>query len=174
MKNLDRAYRFLCGMLAVILTGFTVSLLLEKDVQAKTMVQISADAGQTQLKGLDEKGDIQFTLPLFQQNGIHYFSAGVGIEERQASYPSYPLKLILVSGPRAYLSSVTISIQAHNGSKILDVPPDQVGGPWLFIDLPPGTYSIIGTSGKAPVVKRTVTLTKSQTTNVILRWPAGE
>jgi len=173
-KNLVGVYGSLCGILIMILTGIALFSFLERDAQARTTVHISADAGQTQLKGLDERGDIQFTLPLYQQNGIRYFSAGVGIEERQGLYPAYPLKIVLVSGPRTYLSSVTISIQAQNGSKILDIPPDQVGGPWLFINLPPGTYFIIGSSGKAPVVKRAVTLTKSKTTQVILRWPAGE
>jgi len=162
------------GIFVIILSGIAFSSALGGNVQARTTVHIVSGDEQSQLKSLNEKGDLQFTLPLYQQNGIHYFSAGIGLEERQVAYPPFPLKIVLVSGPRAYVSSVKISIQDHNGSMILDIPPDQVGGPWVFVNLPPGTYSIIGKSGKAPVVKKTVTLPKHKTTQVILRWPTGE
>ena len=38
------------------------------------------------------------SLPLYRANGVRYFSAGVGIEERTAEYPPFSLKLVFTAG----------------------------------------------------------------------------
>ena len=45
--------------------------------------------------------EVKLTFTLYKVNNVQYFSAGVGVEERNASYPPYPLKLIFVQGGRA-------------------------------------------------------------------------
>jgi hypothetical protein len=109
-------------------------------------------------------------IPLMRSGDIRYFSAGVGVEERQAQYPSFPLKIILVAGDKAYLSRTSITISDATGAVRLEVPAEQVTGPWLFVDLPPGTYKITGTRDGQTVVKDRVSVRSDGITTVYLRW----
>jgi len=109
-------------------------------------------------------------IPLMRSGDIRYFSAGVGVEERQAHYPPFPLKIILVAGDKAYLSRTSITISDATGAVRLQVPAEQVTGPWLFVDLPPGTYKITGTRDGQTVVKDRVNVRSDGTTTVYLRW----
>lgn len=125
-------------------------------------------------KGLDSPGNTRFTIPLYQNAGIRYFSAGVGVEERRAIYPPFPLKLMFVAGSRAYVAHVSITIQDHHTQKrVLDIPADRVTGPWLFLDLPPGMYTIVGRYDGQPDIQRRVTVDKRGTANVMFRWPSA-
>ena len=42
------------------------------------------------------------SLPLYRAEGVRYFSAGVGIEERSAEYPPFSLKLCVHCGRKAF------------------------------------------------------------------------
>lgn len=85
-------------------------------------------------------------LPLYQSGTVRYFSAGVGLEERQAEYPHFSLKLVFTAGGKPYLTGVDVAIKAPNGASIT-IPKEQVEGPWLFVDLPSGTYHITASYG---------------------------
>jgi hypothetical protein len=67
----------------------------------------------------------------------------VGLEERAAEYPPFPLKVVFTAGGKPYLSGVSVTIQSAKGGTVLTVPPDQVEGPWLFVDLPAGDYDVM-------------------------------
>ena len=119
----------------------------------------------------DETGaKFQETIPIHNAGTIKYFSAGVGLEERSAKYPSFPPKLIFVAGPRAYLSQVSVTITDTEGKMRLEVPREQVTGPWLFVDLPPGTYEIIAEGPGKAQIKERVTITAKQRKTVYMRW----
>lgn len=110
------------------------------------------------------------TLPLHKAGPVRYFSAGVGAEERTAQYPPFPLKLIFVAGPKAYLSQVSVMITDAKGAVTLEVPREQVTGPWLYVDLPADTYTVTATREGQAKVKGQVTVAKGGVKTLYLRW----
>jgi hypothetical protein len=123
------------------------------------------------LKYMDESGAArQETIPVYHAGTVKYFSAGVGLEERSAHYPPFPLKLIFVAGPRAYVSQVSVTITDTEGKVRLQVPREQVTGPWLFVDLPPGTYDITAEGPGKAQVKERVTISTKEGKTVYMRW----
>jgi len=113
---------------------------------------------------------IKETIPIHRVGSVKYFSAGVGLEERSVTYPSFPLKLVFVAGPKAYVSQVSITITDQNGKVHLQIPPKQVTGPWLFVDLPPGKYDISAERPGKATIKEHVTLSAKETKTIYLRW----
>ena len=62
-----------------------------------------------QANGQRSKG----SLPLYRAEGVRYFSAGVGIEERSAEYPPFSLKLVFTAGGKPFFmtrSTITTNI----------------------------------------------------------------
>lgn len=115
-----------------------------------------------------------YTLPIYQSGNIRYLSAGVGLEERTATYPPFPLKLVFAQAGGALLANVSVTIQDQAGNEVLKVPKDQVNGPWLFIDLAPGTYRITAVRGDGTEVKKTVKVAKGKTKGIYLHWPRSK
>lgn len=115
---------------------------------------------------------VKLTFPLYKLNHLQYFSAGVGVEERNANYPPYPLKLIFVQGERAFLAEVTIAIAKSDGTSLADIPSEHVMGPWLFVELPSGTYTITAKDSHQRTIKKEVQVAEGRTTVVHFRWPA--
>ncbi len=112
-----------------------------------------------------------YTIPVYQVGNIRFISAGVGLEERQATYPPFPLKLVFAEESGAYVTGVSVTILDSDGKMVLEVPKDQVTGPWLFIDLPPGTYTVTGARDNQTQVQRGVQVPKTGTRAVHLHWP---
>lgn len=111
-----------------------------------------------------------FTIPIHRSGDIRYFSAGVGVEERRVHYPPFPLKLIFVAGNQPYLSQVDVTISDSSGT-VLHVPERDVNGPWLFIDLPEGTYTIFAQHAGQTIVKKGVKIPSKGTKTLYFRWP---
>ena len=111
------------------------------------------------------------TFPLYEQEGIRYFSAGVGKEERELSYPPYSLKLILVQGERAFLAGVSFEIHKEDGSTAISIPAEEIQGPWVFINAPKGKYSIKATSSSGKTLERKVEIKGNASSVVHFRWP---
>jgi len=111
------------------------------------------------------------TFPLYEQQGIQYFSAGLGKEERSVTYPPFSLKMIFVQGERAFLAGVSVHIAKEDGTQLVSIPGKEVEGPWLFINLPSGTYVISGTNSQGVTIKKTTTLQPEKSTTVHFRWP---
>jgi len=136
----------------------------------------TVEASSNQVKLLEiplPTGSIPKTLtfPLYEQGSIQYFSAGLGKEERSLSYPPFPLKLIFVKGVRAFLAGVSIELANEDGTPRLKIPGEEVEGPWLFINIPAGTYVISGTDSDGTTIKKTITVQTTKSTVVHFRWP---
>ena len=136
----------------------------------------SVEASSHQVKLLEiplPPGSIPKTLtfPLYEQESIQYFSAGLGKEERSLTYPPFPLKLIFVQGKRAYLAGVSIHLANEDGTPRFEIPGEEVEGPWLFINIPAGTYVISGTDSDGTTIKKTITVQTTKSTVVHFRWP---
>jgi hypothetical protein len=113
---------------------------------------------------------VKETIPIHRVGSIRYFSAGIGIEERSVQYPSFPLKLVFMTGPKAYLSLVSVTITDREGKVRLQIPPKQVTGPWLFVDLPAGNYDISAEGPEKATINEHVTLSDKETKTLYLRW----
>ena len=110
--------------------------------ESGTVARIGPSGEAVELSHQVEGRTVVETLPLHHVGAFRYFSAGVGLEERTAEYPPFPLKLVFTAGGRHYMSGVSVTIQSAKGETELTVPQDQVEGPWLFVDLPAGDYDV--------------------------------
>lgn len=113
-----------------------------------------------------------YTLPIYQVEGIRFLSAGVGIEERKATYPPFSLKLIFAQTDGAFIAGVSVTIKDLTGKDILKISEDQVSGPWLFLDLVPGTYLVTAFRRDGTAVNQTVRLQKGGKKVAHFHWPA--
>ena len=111
------------------------------------------------------------SLPLYRADGVRYFSAGVGIEERTAKYPPFSLKLVFTAGGKPFLSGVAVTIQSAKGGPSINIPPDHVNGPWLFVELPSGTYYLTAIHAGRTQGLKGVTVEEGKMKTLHLRWP---
>lgn len=109
-------------------------------------------------------------FPLHEQNGVQYFSAGLGKEERSLSYPPYSLKLIFVKGERAFLAGVTVEVLNSDQTTLVSIPGEEVQGPWLFLNLSPGNYVVKATDSGGTTIEKRINLSGEKTTPVHFRW----
>jgi len=135
------------------------------------LVRVTTSTDSLELQISEDGGTpVKETIPIHRMGSIRYFSAGIGLEERSAHYPAFPLKLVFVAGPKAYLSQVSVTITDREGKVHLQIPPKQVTGPWLFLDLPPGNYDISAEGPGKASIKEHVTLSAKETKTIYLRW----
>ena len=123
---------------------------------------------------LDYQGDGRFytdTIPLYRTGEVQYFSAGVGVEERSAAYPPFPLKLVFTAGGKPYVAGVSVTVRQSNGSTVVTIPAEQITGPWLFLDLPDGSYHIEATMEGQPERLEDVRVTRETQKTLYVRWP---
>lgn len=113
---------------------------------------------------------VKTIFPIYHVGAVEYFSAGVGVEERTAQYPPYPLKLVFIAGPKAYVTQVAVTIKETKGKVNLLVPGEQVTGPWLFVDLPAGTYEITAIRRDQSEIKQKVEVGAGGSKTVYFRW----
>ncbi len=131
---------------------------------------IGASGDAVELRRDVEGGTVVDRLPLYRAGEVRYFSAGVGLEERQAQYPPFPLKLIFTAGGKPFLTGVSVAITPAAGGPPVVVAPEHVQGPWLFVDVPPGVYRVTAVhAGESQTLKQ-VKVTAGRQTTLHLRW----
>jgi len=139
--------------------------------EAATVARMTSSGDGIELEYVGEDGSTATeTIPLYRAGTIRYFSAGMGLDERAAQYPPFPLKLIFVAGTKAYLTRVSVTIEEAKSALRLQIPGEQVTGPWLFVDLPDGRYKITATRGDQTQMKDHVEVAKGRVKTVYLRW----
>jgi len=109
-------------------------------------------------------------LPLHRTAGVRYFSSGVGLEERSASYPLFSLKLVFTAGGKPFLSGVAVTITPARGGKPIVIPREHVEGPWLFVDLPHGLYDITASYGNDRQRFKNAKVESGKQRVIHLRW----
>ncbi len=110
-------------------------------------------------------------IPLHQKGGVSYFAAGVGLEERAAQYPLFSLKVVLTAGGKPFFAGVDVVIQAKEEGMVITIPGEQVKGPWLFVDLPTGSYDISASQGDLKQELKSIKVAAGKQKTVYLRWP---
>lgn len=138
--------------------------------EAGVSVRMSPSGDALELESRGEDGLSKTTIPVHRSGEIRYFSAGVGKDEREADYPPFSLKLVFVAGGRPFLSRVAVTIADRKGREVLAVPKEQVAGPWLFVDLPPGTYRVSAARDGRTQTQARVVVKQGGTATTYLRW----
>jgi len=103
-------------------------------------------------------------------DGVRYYSGGVGADERALLPQRFPLKLVFATQKGHYLTGVQVTVSAR-GKRLATVTADR--GPWLFLDLKPGTYRIQATY-RGVTRSRQVKVAAKGMTTVYFHWPATE
>lgn len=141
--------------------------------QAKTQVRLVPETNTLEFERVEDNATQKWSLPLYHKNDISYFSAGVGLEERDAEYPAFSLRCVFVQGNHPFLARIAVTIQDQKGKTVLEVPGEQVNGPWLFVDLPKGHYVVTATRPDGIQVKKNVVIGKGGERIVFFRWPVS-
>jgi hypothetical protein len=106
--------------------------------------------------------------------GFPYLSGGVSTDEREAMEKegkAYNVKLSFVEKSGTYLSDVKLVIEGSKGTEIINTVTN---GPWFYIQLPAGSYTIKATlNDKAREIKR-FAVPKDKTVQQTLLWDLGE
>lgn len=84
--------------------------------------------------------------PILTRGNVRYMSGGVAVGERNAMQRAardFPLRLSFSEARHGqYLASVDVSIADRGGREVISVDD---AGPWLYVDLPPGSYTVRAT-----------------------------
>jgi len=76
------------------------------------------------------------------EKGVRYLTGGIGSSEREVMEDwsaNHDLKLIFAESSGHFLSDVKVVIQDRTAREILSV---LTNGPWLYVELSPGTYRV--------------------------------
>ena len=162
-----RCKNVLC-MLTICFCVFTLLCTGNDVFAANSSTTVTESTLEVPYSGSIPKGPLKF--PLYKGEGFQYFSAGVGLEERQLTYPPYPVKFILVQGSGAFLSNVSFSIRQLDGTLNFEIPAAHVEGPWVFLNIPTGTYLITATNSQQKKIEKQVSVTEDRSQVIHLRW----
>ncbi len=156
------------GRLVISILAYTLICINSPVFAADSHSQITKSTLVVPYSGPAPRGPLKF--PLYKGSNFQYFSAGVGLEERQLTYPPYQLKLILVQGSRAFLSNVSIMVRQLDGPLTFNIPAEQVEGPWVFLNVPTGTYLLTAANYQDQKIEKQVSVKEGQSQTIHLRW----
>src|SRR5690606_25499794 len=102
---------------------------------------------------------------------VPYVTGGIGLDEREAmlqeaKQKAYNLKIASAATGGAYLAGVTVRIADRQGKQILQAAMD---GPWLYVKLPPGAYTVSADNGEQ-THKRTTQVPATGLREIVFRW----
>ena len=106
--------------------------------------------------------------------GFPYLSGGAGSDEREAMEErgkSYNVKLVFAEKTGGYLSNVKLVIGDTKGGEIISI---NTNGPWFFIQVPPGSYSVVATFVAETKQIKDLQVLKDQMVTRTLIWDLGE
>lgn len=109
---------------------------------------------------------LAFGGPLAVMAAEDYLSTGFG-KTRREMHPEYALMLQFSLRTGAYIADVDVDL-FENGKEIKSI---ESAGPWLFVNLEPGSYSVVATLDDGRKQGAQFTITPDQQTKVILSWP---
>ena len=104
------------------------------------------------------------------KQGFSYISGGIGAEEREQMEKwakAYNLELSFAVKTGQYLSDVSLTIEDEKGNAIVTTIAQ---GPWFYIQLPPGRYTVKATfEGQAKEI-RDLQLSKDHHVSRVMHW----
>ena len=115
--------------------------------------------------------DPELPVPLQQYESVRYYSGGVGIEERRQLPQRYPLRVVFATDRGPLLCNADVTISAK-GTTVFRGRAEN--GPWLVVDLAPGTYDIQAVQdGKTKSAKGVIVAAGKRRT-VVMKWKTSE
>lgn len=108
--------------------------------------------------------------------GLPYLFGGISSNEREAmeeraKAKGYNVKLIFAEKSGPFIAGVTVVIADAKGAEVVSVAID---GPWFYIQLPAGDYSVKATfKGQVREIKR-LSIPKNKTVEQTFVWELGE
>ena len=106
------------------------------------------------------------------QAGVPAVSGGVSLNARdnlRSQTPPHNVKMVFALNTGNYVSDVQVKVTDRSGRVVLE---DVSNGPWLFAQLPPGSYTATATYNGAPMTHR-FTVGKGGVRTAQFRWPAS-
>lgn len=115
--------------------------------------------------------DAELPVPVQQYESVRYYSAGIGLDERRQLPQLYPLRVIFATDKGNLLCGAEVTISAKGATVFRGLAQN---GPWLVVDLAPGTYDIQAVQdGKAKAAKG-VRLTAGKRRTVTMKWKTAD
>jgi hypothetical protein len=114
-----------------------------------------------------------FALTTLTTNGINYLTGGVSLDERQemaSQRNSFSLLLKFAAKSGKYLGDASVIITDGNGATVFTATTD---GPWLFVNLQAGSYTLMATSGGVSQ-SRKILIGKSARRELTMYWNVTE
>jgi hypothetical protein len=89
--------------------------------------------------------------PILEANGIKYACAGVGKASRSdPRWASFPVKLQFAAANGDFLGDPAVTVTDTGGKPVFEA---QCNGPWVLIELAPGSYKVHATGQKGQYAK---------------------
>lgn len=106
-------------------------------------------------------------VPTLAGAADNFLSTGFGITSRKP-HPEYSLKLVFSMRSGKYLADIRAQLY-RDGQEIQEIFSP---GPWLFVDLPPGTYRVVASTDDGRKQGARFTIEKDgEQQQVVLAWP---
>ena len=106
--------------------------------------------------------------------GFPYLFGGISSNEREVMEErakGYNLKLVFADKSGPFIAGVTVAIADAKGAEIAAIACD---GPWLYVQLPPGSYAVKATfKGESKQVKE-LKVPKDRAVQQTFVWDLGE
>ena len=106
-----------------------------------------------------------------KDQGAPYVTGGIGIAERErlsAMANDFSLKARFAVQAGNYLADIQVTIEDAQGNKVIETMAD---GPWLLVDLDPGSYKVIATSAVADeTLRKDVQVQPASSTEVLFSF----
>jgi len=162
------AQRDLFGLLAGCVI-MCLGLAAEADA-SPVVAQVLPDGESVELAIPTDVGVQKEQLPLYHSGAVRYFSAGIGQAERAAEYPPFSLKLVFTAGGKPFVSGVAVTLRQEKAGTMVTIPKEHNTGPWLFIDLPEGTYELAATLGGVTQRVKEIKVRRGHVLTQHVRW----
>jgi hypothetical protein len=89
--------------------------------------------------------------PILEANGIKYACAGVGKASRgDPRWAAFPVRLEFAAANGDFLGDPAVTVTDASGKQVFQT---QCNGPWVLIELSPGSYKVHATGQKGQYAK---------------------
>jgi hypothetical protein len=78
--------------------------------------------------------------------------------------------MVFTAGGKPFLAGVDVTIQPVKRGAPIAISRDHVEGPWLFVDLPAGTYDIAAAHGDRKQALKGIKVEAGKQKTLYLRW----
>jgi hypothetical protein len=108
--------------------------------------------------------------PILEANGIKYACAGIGkVSRNDLRWPAFPVKLVFAAANGDFLGDPDVTVTDASGKTVFSA---QCNGPWVLIELAPGSYKVHATGQKGQYAKDfPITVSAGKQTSKTVRLP---